>query len=141
MAEPKSDSSLSVMVKIPWTVSGKDAKAPNVFERVKEKFDAVLLHNNKKQGHHRHKETHGLRDDMDVNKSMSDVKAPNLFERANEEIEAIVGAIHCRKGSKDSDMPIYGGTRKPDTKDPLDTDKSDLHSGLGDVIVWIMHTV
>ncbi|KAL6534988.1 hypothetical protein OROHE_013042 [Orobanche hederae] len=133
MAEPQSDSS----------ISGKDAKAPNVFERVKEEFEAVLLHNNKKQGHHchhhHHKETHGWRDDMDVNKSMSDVKAPNLIERAKEEIEAIVGAIHCRKGSKDSDMPIYGGTRGLDTNDPLETDKSELHSGLGDVIVWILY--
>ncbi|KAL6554947.1 hypothetical protein OROGR_006205 [Orobanche gracilis] len=91
---------------------------------------AVLLHNNNKKPrhNHHHKETHGWRDDMDVNKSMSDVKAPNLFERAKEEIEAIVGTIHCRKGSKDSDMPILGKTRGADRNDPLETDKSELHS-------------
>lgn len=73
--------------------AGKAAKAPNVFERMKEEFEAVLHNDNK------HKETHGLRDDIDSNSSTSDVKAPNVFERAKEEIEALVEAIHHKKES------------------------------------------
>ncbi|GFP84478.1 hypothetical protein PHJA_000591700, partial [Phtheirospermum japonicum] len=88
--------------------AGKDVKAPNVFERVKEEFEAVF-HNNK-QGHQHHKETHGLRDDIDVNTSAGDVKAPNVFERAKEEIEAIVGVIHGRKEPGDSDLQLSGET-------------------------------
>lgn len=84
-------------------------KAPNVFERAKEEFEAVL-HNENHQ-HRHHKETHGLRDDIDVNISMSDVKAPNVFERAKEEIEALVGAIHPKKESKTHDSQLYVETR------------------------------
>ncbi|GFP95390.1 hypothetical protein PHJA_001683300 [Phtheirospermum japonicum] len=89
--------------------AGKDVKAPNVFERVKDEFEAVF--HNDKQGHHHHKETHGLRDDIDVNTSEGNVKAPNVFKRAKEEIEAIVGVIHGRKESGDSDLQLSGKTR------------------------------
>lgn len=47
--------------------------------------------------HHNHKETHGLRDDIDEETPITDVKAPNVFQRAKEEIEAIVEAIHSKK--------------------------------------------
>ncbi|KAL7136770.1 hypothetical protein ABFS83_10G053200 [Erythranthe nasuta] len=63
-------------------------------------FEAVL-HKDKHENH-RNKETHGLRDDIDANTSMSDVKAPNVFERAKEEIEALVEVIHPKKESKKS---------------------------------------
>ncbi|KAL3642940.1 hypothetical protein CASFOL_013755 [Castilleja foliolosa] len=105
---------------------GENVKAPNVFERVKEEFEAVL--HNEKQGHHHHKETHGLRGDIDVNTSASDVKAPNVFERAKEEIEAIVGVIHGRKESRDSDLQLSGETRDSAAKDTLETEKSGLYS-------------
>ncbi|PHT52158.1 hypothetical protein CQW23_06620, partial [Capsicum baccatum] len=75
--------------------SDKDVKAPNVFERVKEEFDA-LLHSERRSDQH-HKETHGLRKDIDENTPIDDVKAPNVFERAKEEIEALVQAIHPKK--------------------------------------------
>ncbi|KAK4727687.1 hypothetical protein R3W88_032604 [Solanum pinnatisectum] len=75
--------------------SDKDVKAPNVFERVKEEFEAVL--HGERRSHHHHKETHGLRKDIDENTPVTDVKAPNLFERAKEEIEALVQAIHPKK--------------------------------------------
>ncbi|KAF3621702.1 putative U-box domain-containing protein 34-like [Capsicum annuum] len=75
--------------------SNKDVKAPNVFERVKEEFDA-LLHSERRSDQH-HKETHGLRKDIDENTPIDDVKAPNVFERAKEEIEALVQAIHPKK--------------------------------------------
>ncbi|GFQ05630.1 hypothetical protein PHJA_002707100 [Phtheirospermum japonicum] len=88
--------------------AGKDVKAPNVFKGVKEEFEAVF--HNDKQGHHHHKETHGLRDDIDKNNSAGDMKAPNVFERAKEEIEAIVGVIHGRKESGDPDLQLSGKT-------------------------------
>lgn len=66
-----------------------------MFERVKEEFEAVL--HGEKHSLHQHKETHGLRKDIDVNTPISDVKAPNVFERAKEEIEALVEAIHPKK--------------------------------------------
>ncbi|KAI3443617.1 hypothetical protein Pfo_000282 [Paulownia fortunei] len=119
MAESKPDPSSNYL-------SGKDVKAPNVFERVKEEFEAVL--HNEKHGHHHHKETHGLRDDIDVNTSMSDVKAPNVFERAKEEIEALVGAIHPKKESKSYDSQLYGETRDSAMKDCLKSEKSESHA-------------
>lgn len=70
-------------------------KAPNVFDRVKEEFEAVF--HNEKHGDNHHTETHGLRDDITVDTSITDVKAPNVFERAKEEIEALVEAIHPKK--------------------------------------------
>lgn len=51
------------------------------------------------------KETHGLRDDIDVNTPVSAVKGPNVFERVKEEFEAVVEAIHNRKGDKHQDSP------------------------------------
>ncbi|KAK6147693.1 hypothetical protein DH2020_018605 [Rehmannia glutinosa] len=114
MAESKPDPSSN-------SLSGKDVKAPNVFVRVKEEFEAVL--HNGKHGHHHHKETHGLRDDIDVNTSMSGVKAPNMFERAKEEIEALVGAIHPKKELKGDDSQ-----RDSATKDCLKPKKSEPHS-------------
>lgn len=91
-----------------WAV--KNAKAPNVFERAKEEFEAVV-HNGKHKHHQHHKETHGLRDGIDANTPTSDVKAPNVFERAKEEIEAIVEAIHPKKESKPHDSQLHGDTR------------------------------
>ncbi|CAI9100617.1 OLC1v1037750C1 [Oldenlandia corymbosa var. corymbosa] len=63
-----------------------------VHERTKEEFDDA-----QKNPFHHHKETHGLRSDIDEQTSISDVKAPNVFERAKEEFEAIVEAVHPKK--------------------------------------------
>lgn len=119
MADPKSSNS----------PSAKNVKAPNVFERAKEEFEAVV-HNGKHRHHqhHNHKETHGLRDDIDVNTSVSDVKAPNVFDRAKEEIEAIVEAIHPKKESKSHDSQLHGETRNYAAKDCMKSEKSELHS-------------
>lgn len=76
-------------------------KAPNVFVRVKEEFEAVL--HNQGNSHKTHHETHGKRDDLDEKTSMSEVKAPNVFERAKEEIEALVQTMHTKKESSGSD--------------------------------------
>ncbi|KAK4757748.1 hypothetical protein SAY87_019049 [Trapa incisa] len=54
--------------------------------------------------HHHHKETHGMRTDIDDNTPLSDVKAPNMFERAKEEIEALVQSIHPKKESPPHEM-------------------------------------
>ncbi|KAL0410474.1 UNVERIFIED_CONTAM: hypothetical protein Slati_3637100 [Sesamum latifolium] len=77
---------------------------------------------------HHHKETHGLRDDIDANTPMSDVKAPNVFERAKEEIEALVEAFHSKKESKRDGSPLYGETRDNGAKDSLKSNKSDSDS-------------
>lgn len=86
--------------------AGKDVKAPDVFERVKEEMDA-FFRNDK----HRHKETHGLNYGIDENTSMSNVKAPNVFERAKEELEALAEAIHPNKGSRSQHSPLNNETR------------------------------
>ncbi|KAI3772795.1 hypothetical protein L6452_03989 [Arctium lappa] len=134
-----------------------DVKGPNVFERAKEEFEAIvvmihrrkgdknqaspssvqrddatftgskhgnqsssadkgvngkeeteaLLHTEKRSTHN--KETHGLRDDIDVNTPLSDIKGPNVFERVKEEFEAIVESIHQRKEDKNQDSPSSVG--------------------------------
>ncbi|GER25176.1 superoxide dismutase [Striga asiatica] len=117
MAELKPDTN-------PSSSSGKYVKAPNLFERVKEEFEAVL--HNVNQGHH--KETHGLRDDIDGNSSIDEIKAPNVLERAKEEIEAIVSSIHPKKKSRDFDTQLSGEARDSGTKDSLKPEEPELHS-------------
>lgn len=78
------------------SLSGKEVKAPNLLERAKEEIDAIL-HTEKSPKHH--KETHGMRDDIDKNTGLDDVKAPNVFERTKEEFEALVQTIHPKKES------------------------------------------
>ncbi|WMV60079.1 hypothetical protein MTR67_053464 [Solanum verrucosum] len=92
--------------------SDKDVKAPNVFERVKEEFEAVL--HGGRHSHHHHKETHGLRKDIDENTPITDVKAPNVFERAKEEIEALVQAIHPKKEDHSHSSTSEGNNRTND---------------------------
>ncbi|XP_051150390.1 uncharacterized protein LOC127264872 [Andrographis paniculata] len=109
-----------------------DVKAPNVFERAKEEIEAIFHH--EKNKHHHHKETHGLRDDLDNNTPMSDVKAPNVVQRAKEEMEAIMEAIHHpRKESKSSNSSSDGETRNGATKDCSKSEKSEGHSGKSSV--------
>lgn len=67
-----------------------------MIERAKEEIGA-LLHTEK--SHNDHKETHGMRTDIDEKTPLDNVKAPNMFERAKEEFEAIVEAIHPKKES------------------------------------------
>ncbi|XP_030526492.1 uncharacterized protein LOC115738113 [Rhodamnia argentea] len=76
--------------------SGKDVKAPNIFERAKEEVEAVF---HASRSPHHHKETHGMSNDIDENTPVDEVKGPSVFERAKEEIEAVVGAIHPKKDS------------------------------------------
>ncbi|KAK4343368.1 hypothetical protein RND71_036462 [Anisodus tanguticus] len=86
------------------SLSDKDVKAPNVFERVKEEIEAML--HSERQSHHHHKETHGMRKDIDENTPISDVKAPNVFERAKEEIEALFEALHLKKEDHSHASPL-----------------------------------
>ncbi|KAK9048406.1 hypothetical protein SSX86_032631 [Deinandra increscens subsp. villosa] len=51
------------------------------------------------------RETHGLREDIDVNTPTRDVKGPKVFERVKEEFEAIAEAIHQRKEDKSQGSP------------------------------------
>ncbi|KAK4415701.1 hypothetical protein Salat_2677500 [Sesamum alatum] len=119
MAESRPDPSSN-------TLSGKDVNSLNVFERAKEEIVAVLNH--EKNRNHHHKETHGLREDIDVDTPMSDVKAPNVFERAKEEIEALVEAFHAKKESSGDGSPSYGETRDSGGKDSLKSKKLDSYS-------------
>ncbi|KAJ9547894.1 hypothetical protein OSB04_020437 [Centaurea solstitialis] len=109
-----------------------DIKGPNVLERAKEEFVAIveaiqqrkeggspssvrrdncLFKGSKNEkpsspaGTPRNKETHGLRDDIDVNTPLSDIKGPNVFERVKEEFEAIVEIINQRREEKNQDSP------------------------------------
>ncbi|CAI9782651.1 unnamed protein product [Fraxinus pennsylvanica] len=104
----------------------KDVKAPSVFDRAKEEIVAVFHH--EKIPNHRHKETHGLRSDLNEDTSMSDVKAPNAFERAKEEIEAIVEAIHPKKESKSYCSSSHGEKRNSGSVDHLESKKPELPS-------------
>lgn len=74
----------------------KDAKSPNILERVKEEIDAAF-HHDKSPRHH--KETHGRSNDIDEKTDIDEVKAPGVFERVKEEIEAVIEAIHPKKES------------------------------------------
>ncbi|CAN4096479.1 unnamed protein product [Withania somnifera] len=98
-------------------------KAPNVFERVKEEFEAVL--HTERHPHHHHKETHGLRKDIDENTPISDVKAPNVFERAKEEIEALVQAIHLKREDHSHASTSDGENRTNDSTAELKTHTPD----------------
>lgn len=68
-----------------------------MIERAKEEIGA-MLHQTDESDHH-HKETHGLRKDIDDKTPLEEVKAPNVFERMKEEFEAVVEAIHPKKES------------------------------------------
>ncbi|XP_014515954.1 uncharacterized protein LOC106773078 isoform X2 [Vigna radiata var. radiata] len=81
------------------SISEKDVKSPNIFERAKEEFEAVFHHD--KSPHH-HRETHGRSDDIDEKTPSDEVKGPNVFERVKEEFEAVVEAIHPKKESESS---------------------------------------
>ena len=103
-----------------------DVKAPNVFERAKEEIEALVqtfhpkkeseMHTEKSSPHH--KETHGMRDDIDKKTPVSEVKAPNVFGRAKEEIEALVQTFHPKKESE---------IHVPSDRKMLHTEKSPHH--------------
>lgn len=79
----------------------KGVKAPNLLERAKEEFEAIMHH--KKSDSH-HEETHGLKTKNDKeNASVDDVRAPDVFERAKEEFEAIAQVLHHKKDSQTHD--------------------------------------
>ncbi|XP_020268089.1 uncharacterized protein LOC109843561 [Asparagus officinalis] len=72
--------------------SGKDVKAPNLFERIKEEFEAIT---HKEKTHH--KETHGKSNAIDEDTPIDKVKGPSVFERAKEEVEALIETVHPKK--------------------------------------------
>ncbi|KAJ7979327.1 DEAD-box ATP-dependent RNA helicase [Quillaja saponaria] len=92
MAEPKPDPEIS---------SSDKEKVPNLIVRAKEEIDGIL-HNEKLHLHH--KETHGMRNDINENTQLDSVRAPNVFERAKEEIEALAEAIHHKKESSSHEI-------------------------------------
>jgi len=82
----------------------KEARGPNLVEREKEEFEA-MLHHHKSSSHH-HRETHGMNSDIDENTSLDDVKAPNVFERAKEEFEAIAQVFHHNNEASTHDIRL-----------------------------------
>ncbi|KAL5572450.1 hypothetical protein UlMin_022047 [Ulmus minor] len=68
----------------------EETKSKNLREK-------AIMYTEKSPGHH--KETHGLREDIDEKTPLDDVKAPNVFERAKEEVEALIETIHSKKES------------------------------------------
>ncbi|KAF7806740.1 DEAD-box ATP-dependent RNA helicase [Senna tora] len=75
--------------------SENNAKKPNILVKAKEEIESIIHH--VKSPHHHHKETHGLRDDIDENTPTDEVKAPNVFERVIEEFEAAFEAMNAKK--------------------------------------------
>lgn len=80
----------------------KEARGPDLVERAKEEFEAIL-HPHKSSSHH-HREIHGRNSDIDENTSLDDVKAPNVFERAKEEFEAIAQVFHHNNEASTHDI-------------------------------------
>lgn len=78
----------------------KGVQAPDVPGGGKEETEK-LVHSES------NRETHGLRDDIDVNTPIRDVKGPKVFGRVKEEFEAIVEAIHQRKVDSPSSFKRY----------------------------------
>ncbi|PON84425.1 DEAD-box ATP-dependent RNA helicase [Trema orientale] len=107
----------------PTHFSSDEVKTPNLFERAKEEIEAIIQ-NAEKSPHH-HKETHGMRNDIDDKTPLDDVRAPNVFERAKEEVEALIQTIHPKKepsthGRSDED-------RKEGHKEAKPNSTSDTH--------------
>ncbi|XP_062091059.1 uncharacterized protein LOC133797235 [Humulus lupulus] len=100
-------------------------QTPNLFERAKEEIEAIINQGEKSPAHAHHKETHGMRNDIDAETPLEDVRAPNLFERAKEEVEALIQTIHHKEESS-----TYGG-RGEDRKEVHNQQKpfstSDIH--------------
>ncbi|KAK9275667.1 hypothetical protein L1049_022934 [Liquidambar formosana] len=117
-----------------FVLAEKDVKAPNIFERAKEEIEAIL--HTEKSPHH-HKETHGLRDDIDESTPLNDVKAPNVFERAKEEIEALVQAIHTNKESQRDETTK--GESKPDPLADNDVKAPNLIERAKEEVEAILH--
>ncbi|KAI3742111.1 hypothetical protein L1987_59791 [Smallanthus sonchifolius] len=78
-----------------------------------------MVHNENHPTHNR--ETHGTREDIDVNTPISDVKGPNVFERVKEEFEAIVEAVHHHKEDKSQDSPSAGHRGSPSPRHHKET--------------------
>ncbi|XP_076918793.1 uncharacterized protein LOC143579339 isoform X2 [Bidens hawaiensis] len=102
-------------------------KGPNVFDRAKEEFAAIVdIVQSKRESDraaakkkskitgspsHR-KETHGRGEDIDTDTPASEFKGPNIFHRAKEEIQAIADTIQSKKESdKDAETPKKDGLR------------------------------
>ncbi|GMH14228.1 hypothetical protein Nepgr_016069 [Nepenthes gracilis] len=99
--------------------STDEVKGPNVLERVKEEFEAIIeaIHPKKnsneidvketeaaicsKKSPHHHKETHGTSDEINDKTAVDEVKGPNVFERVKEEFEAIVEAVSSKRDGSD----------------------------------------
>ncbi|ONH97719.1 hypothetical protein PRUPE_7G206700 [Prunus persica] len=96
----------------------KEVKAPNLIERAKEEIGAIM---HTEKSHNDHKETHGMRTDIDEKTPLDNVKAPNMFERAKEEFEAIVEAIHPK-----TESPTHG--KREEKKESKKQEKTDSQS-------------
>ncbi|KAM6583468.1 hypothetical protein CsatB_010470 [Cannabis sativa] len=90
------------------------SQTPNLSERAKEEI-----------AHVHHKETHGMRDDIDVKTPLEDVRAPNLFERAKEEVEALIHTIHLKEES--STRGGRGEDRKENHNQQKPISNSEIH--------------
>ncbi|XP_076886771.1 uncharacterized protein LOC143536728 isoform X1 [Bidens hawaiensis] len=103
-------------------------KGPNVFDRAKEEFAAIVdIVQSKRESDHaaakkqskiaagspsHRKETHGRGEDIDPDTPASEFKGPNIFHRAKEEIQAIADTIQSKKESdKDAETPKKDGLR------------------------------
>lgn len=95
----------------------KEVKAPNSLERAKEEIEAIM---HAEKSPENHKETHGMREDIDEETPLDDVKAPNVFERAKEEVEALIQTIRPKNES-----PTHGRIREEEHKQEKPNSGSD----------------
>lgn len=109
----------------PSSSLASESERVHAHERAREEFDDSNRSPHR-HPHHHHEETHGQRDDIDEETSISDVKAPNVFERVKEEIQAVVQAIHPRKEPQDSGN--HGRDRHSTPNVELKPEVSETHS-------------
>ncbi|XP_058767126.1 uncharacterized protein LOC131640755 isoform X1 [Vicia villosa] len=116
------------------TKSPPEARGPNLVERAKEEFEAIL-HPHKSSSNH-HRETHGLNSDIDENTLLEDVKAPNVFERAKEEFQAIAQVFH-HNNEKASTHDIRNGNQTAETnhKQEISSSSSETKAKEGNIFL------
>ncbi|EXB38867.1 hypothetical protein L484_027301 [Morus notabilis] len=91
-----------------------------------------------------HKETQGMREDIDEETALDDVKAPNLFERAKEEVEALIQTIHSKNespthGTREKGRKEERNQENPNSGPDCDVRKPNFIEKAKETIEKIMH--
>ncbi|CAI8589816.1 unnamed protein product [Vicia faba] len=104
------------------TKSPSEAKGPNLVEKAKEEFEAIL------HPHHH--------SDIDENTLLDDVKAPNVFERAKEEFQAIAQVFHHNKDEASThDIRNGNQTAESNHKHEISSSSSETKAKEGNIFL------